>query len=124
MNDSNMGTAFFSSLGYFLDFISLFCIAGLGRFLPASRFSLLSALVKQSYLQNAPTCFRISLLNCLSNVSAQCLDRSRSLNVLGKLTKTWEDEEAYNVALGISFVNIDLAGMARTRKYIKAIHDI
>lgn len=124
MNDSNMGTAFFSSLGYFLDFISLFCIAGLGRFLPASRFSLLSALVKQSYLQKAPTYFRISLLNCLSNVSAQCLDRSRSLNVLGKLTKTWEDEEAYNVALGISFVNIDLAGMARTRKYIKAIHDI
>ena len=41
MNDSNMGTAFFSSLGYFLDFISYFALLVLEDFslLVGSRYS-------------------------------------------------------------------------------------
>ena len=106
---SSPATIFYSLLDPFFDFISLFCTAGLERQLPTSLLSLLSALVKGPYLCQAPVKIRISLLSCLANVHAHCLTGGGTISS-GKLYKTWDDEEAYNVALGIS-VNLNLAGM-------------
>ncbi|THH10939.1 hypothetical protein EW145_g1007 [Phellinidium pouzarii] len=99
-----------------LDFISLICRSGAIKCLPVATTSFLSDLTGFLSLRVGSINLMIALLNCLTHVHSRCrLGKSpESANMevgssVTKLQKTWDDEDAYHLALAMSRMNFELA---------------
>ncbi|EJD04176.1 uncharacterized protein FOMMEDRAFT_167416 [Fomitiporia mediterranea MF3/22] len=108
-----------------LHFISLFCKNGAVNCFPETAFNLLSDLVKFLCSYTGTPELSIALLNCLVHTSGQCRPSRGDTTVekamvgtgsdnppvipIARPLKTWDDEDAYNLALSMVGTNLDLA---------------
>ncbi|KAL5534448.1 hypothetical protein ACEPAG_910 [Sanghuangporus baumii] len=108
-----------------LDLITLFYKHNATRCIPVTTFQLLSDLVKFLSKCVGTLALRKALLNCLGYAYMQCrMARSEAQNgkdrmsigpksnegsPAAKLHKTWDDEEAFNLALDVTCSDLELA---------------
>ncbi|KAH8120101.1 hypothetical protein DFH11DRAFT_1558304 [Phellopilus nigrolimitatus] len=96
-----------------LDLIALLCKSGNGvlKCLPVTTSALLSNLIGFLSLRSGYLDLKITLLNCITCAYPRCRSSNSpaKANADVKLDKTWEDEDAYNLALEMSGVNLSLA---------------
>lgn len=115
-------------LAALLNLISLFYKHDASRCVPVTAFQLLSDLVKFLSKHVGTLALRTALLNCLAHAYTQC-QTIRSGHQSGKdslsarpdsnegspvptmrIHKTWEDEEAFCLALDMNYGDLGLAG--------------
>lgn len=109
-----------------LDFSSLFYRSNAAKCLPTTTFTLFGDLLKVLTQYSGPPKLRVALLNCLVHAYGHCQtsrigshnndttclgDDSNQSSPAAKLYKTWDDEDAYNLALDVVGTNLDLAGL-------------
>ncbi|OCB86137.1 hypothetical protein A7U60_g6726 [Sanghuangporus baumii] len=108
-----------------LDLISLFYKHNATRCIPVTTFQLLSDLVKFLSKRIGTLALRTALLNCLGYAYMQCQTarsgvqngkdrmstppKSNEESPAVKLHKTWDDEEAFNLALDVTCGDLELA---------------
>lgn len=105
-----------------LDFISLIWKSNAIKCIPVTAFSFLSDLVKFLSTRFGTVELRTALLRCLVHAHAQCQSTgnggearpknkgSKEGSPAVRPHKTWDDEDAYNLALNVTGTNLELAG--------------
>ncbi|KAI5122561.1 hypothetical protein M0805_004780 [Coniferiporia weirii] len=99
-----------------LDFISFICKSDAAECLPVTTSAFMSDVTRylSSYFGYAVD-LRIALLRCLTSVHARCRSRKPPSSAdtktasNGELYKSWDDEDAYNLALSMNGVDLKLA---------------